>query len=73
MTTKELIKILKKYPSNAEVLLMKDWNNCPVEEGRLVSDGECLVDLTEEEHINDQIVYIDQGLDWDEVTQVIIG
>ena len=73
ITVKKLKKMLKEYPDDAEVLLMKDWDNCPVDEdGRFVVDGENLVEA-EETNIVHQTVYCDEGLEWSEVHQLIIG
>lgn len=74
MKVKDLKKLLNEYPDNAEVLIMKDWDNCPVsEDGIFIVDDECLVDAKEEMNFTHQTVYIDEGLDWKEIHQLIIG
>lgn len=74
ITVKELKKLLKEYPDDAEVLLMKDWDNCPVDEdGNFKPDDEHLVALNKEMNFVHQRIYCDEGMDWSEIHQLIIG
>jgi hypothetical protein len=68
MKNKELQKILKQYPADAEVFLVKDWDE--VSEDGLITGIE---PLNEEFNIATQTAYIDVGLDWETETQILIG
>ena len=64
MTVAEAIKQLKKYPKDAEIYLCKDYELCD-EEG-------ILIDLYRLNYISHQLVIIDEGLDWKDVTEVLM-
>lgn len=64
MTVAEAIKQLKKYPKGAENYLCKDYELCD-------EDGN-LIDLYRLNGISHQVVNIDEGLDWKDVTEVLI-
>lgn len=68
MKNKDLQKLLKQYPADAEVFLVKDWEE--VNEEGLVTGIE---PLNEEFNIGSQTAYIDVGLDWETETQILIG
>ncbi len=74
ITLKELKKLLKQYPDDTEVLLMKDWDNCPInEDGCFVPDDEHLVSVDDTNFCH-QVAYYDCGIDgWNETNQLIIG
>lgn len=63
MKVKDLIKELKKLDQNAEVLLVKDWDQ--VEDG-VLTDRYLLNDICE------QTVVIDEGLDFVDYKEVIL-
>ena len=63
MKVKDLIKELKKYDQNAEVYMVKDWEQ--------VEDGI----LTDRYQLNDichQTVVVDEGLDFVDYKEVIL-
>lgn len=64
MTVAEAIKELKKYPKNAEIYICKDYEECD-EEGNLI-------DLYRLNGISHQVVIIDEGMDWKDVTEVLV-
>ena len=64
MTVAELIKELKQYPKNAEVYLVKDWDEQD-------EDGHWL-DLHRLEYTVDQTIYIETGMDFLEEHQIIL-
>lgn len=63
MKVKDLIKELKKLDQNAEVFLVKDWDQ--VEDG-VLTDRYLLNDICE------QTVVIDEGLDFVDYKEVIL-
>ena len=63
MKVKDLIKDLKKLDQNAEVFLVKDWEQ--VEDG-VLTDRYLLNDICE------QTVVIDEGLDFVDYKEVIL-
>ncbi len=64
MTVAEAIKYLKKYPKDAEIYLCKDYEECD-EEGNLI-------DLYRLNGISHQVIIIDQGMDFKDVTEVLM-
>lgn len=64
MTVAEAIKELKKYPKNAEIYICKDYEQCD-------EDG-ILTDLYRLSFITHQVVIIDEGMDWKDVTEVLV-
>lgn len=64
MTVAEAIKYLKKYPKDAEIYLCKDYELCD-------EDGN-LTDLYRLNGISHQVVIIDEGMDWKDVTEVLL-
>lgn len=64
MTVAEAIKELKKYPKDAEIYLCKDYEQCD-------EDG-YLTDLYRLNGICHQVVTIDEGMDWRNVTEVLV-
>ena len=64
MTVKELIKELKHYPADSKVYIVKDWDTFD-------EDG-ILTDLTEVDEIGSQTVIIDEGLDFTDITEVLL-
>lgn len=64
MTVAEAIKYLKKYPKDAEIYLCKDYEQCD-------EDGN-LTDLYRLDGICHQVVVIDEGMDWKDVTEVLL-
>ena len=64
MTIKEFIKALKQYPQDAEVYVVGDWEKHD-EFGNL-SDLKPVYD------VNSQNVVIDTGMDFEDVTDVLI-
>lgn len=57
MTIKEFIKALKQYPQDAEVYVVGDWDK---------------YDLKPVYDVSSQNVVIDIGLDFEDVTEVLI-
>ena len=64
MTIKEFIKALKQYPQDAEVYVVGDWEK--YEEFGNISDLKPVYD------VSSQNVVIDTGMDFDDVTEVLI-
>lgn len=64
MTIKEFIKALKQYPQDAEVYVVGDWEKND-ESGNL-SDLKPVYD------VSSQNVVIDMGIDFEDVTEVLI-
>lgn len=64
MTIKEFIKALKQYPQGAEVYVVGDWEKY---------DEFCnLSDLKPVYDVSSQNIVIDTGLDFEDVTEVLI-
>ncbi len=64
MTVKELRKALSGLPSDAEVYVVRDWET--------VDEWGNLDDLAEVADVHTQQVAIDEGLDFRDVTEVLI-
>lgn len=64
MTIKEFIKALKQYPQDAEVYVVGDWEK--YDESGNLSDLKPVYD------VSSQNVVIDIGLDFEDVTEVLI-
>lgn len=64
MTIKEFIKALKQYPQDAEVYVVDNWEKC--DEFGNISDLKPVYD------VSSQNVVIDTGLDFEDVTEVLI-
>lgn len=64
MTVGELKSALKGYKNDCEVFLVKDWEICN-------EYGE-LTELAELSDVTSQRVVIDQGLDFEDRTQVLL-
>lgn len=64
MTIKEFIKALKQYPQDAEVYVVGDWEK--FDEFGTLTDLKAVYDVTS------QIIVIDTGMDFEDVTQVLI-
>lgn len=64
MTIKEFIKELKRYPQDAEVYVVGDWEKC--DEFGNISDLKPVND------VSSQNVVIDMGMDFEDVTEVLI-
>ena len=64
MTIKEFIKALKQYPQDAEVYVVGDWEKYDVFGN--ISDLKPVYD------VSSQIVVIDTGMDFEDVTEVLI-
>ena len=64
MTIKEFIKALKQYPQDAEVYVVGDWEKCDAY-GNL-TDLKAVYDVTS------QNIVIDRGMDFEDVTEVLI-
>ena len=67
MTNLELQKFLKKFPSDAKVYLVMNWENCN-EEGLLTDIKELA-----EYNVGSQVEVYDVGLDFIDETQILIG
>lgn len=67
MTVKELKKYLDQFASDTPVMFVKDWGICG-EDGILTE----LEDF-DETHISSQGFVVDVGMDFEDVTQVLIG
>lgn len=64
MTIKEFIKALKQYPQDAEVYVVGDWEK--LDEFGNLTDLKAVYDVTS------QNVVIDTGMDFEDVTEVLI-
>lgn len=64
MTIKEFIKALKQYPQDAEVYVVGDWE-------KFDAYG-TLTDLKAVYDVTSQIIVIDTGMDFEDVTHVLI-
>jgi len=64
MTAEELIKELKQLPKTAKVFYVKDWEACN-------ENGE-LTEVEEIRGVTSQRVVIDQGLDFEDVTEILL-
>lgn len=64
MTIKEFIKALKQYPQDAEVYVVGDWDK--YDEFGNLSDLKPVYD------VSSQNVVIDTGLDFEDITEVLI-
>lgn len=64
MTIKEFIKALKQYPQDAEVYVVGDWEK--YDELGNISDLKPVYD------VSSQNIVIDTGLDFEDVTEVLI-
>lgn len=65
MTVKEALKELKKYPKDAEIYLVKDWTQECDEQG-------CFTILYRLRDITDQQLVVEDGMDWKDVTEVLL-
>lgn len=63
MKVKELVKELKRYDQNADVVLVKDWED--------VEDG-ILVDRYLLNSVTSQTIIEDQGLEFIDIQEVIL-
>lgn len=63
MKVKELVKELKRYDQNADVVLVKDWED--------VEDG-ILVDRYHLNSVTSQTIIEDQGLEFIDIQEVIL-
>lgn len=63
MKVSDAIKLLKQFPKDAEIFMVKDWED--------VEDG-CLNDLYRLNGIIDQVRVVDDGMDWKDETEVIL-
>lgn len=63
MTVKELKRELSRYPDDAKIYLVKDWD--------AVEDG-VLTDLAELTGISSQIEVVDNGLDFEDLYEVLL-
>ena len=64
MTIKEFIKALKQYPQDAEVYVVGDWDKHDA--------YGILTDLKAVYDVSSQNVVIDRGMDFEDVTEVLI-
>lgn len=64
MTIKEFIKALKQYPQDAEVYVVGDWEK--------YDEFGTLTDLKPVNDVSSQNVVIDKGMDFEDVTEVLI-
>ena len=65
MKVKDFIKELKRYPQDAEVYVVGDWEK--YDEFGNLSDLKAVYD------VSSQNVVIDTGMEFDDVTEVLIG
>lgn len=64
MTVQELIKELRKLPKEANVYLVKDWE--------MLDEDNCLTDLYELEDVCKQTTFVDEGLDFVDIDEVLL-
>lgn len=65
MTVKELIRELKQMPQDAQVYMVKDWEQ--------IDENQNLTDLYGLYSVDSQTVVIDRGLDFEDTTEVLLG
>ena len=65
MTVAEAIKQLKKYPKDAEIYLVKDWEQECDEQG-------CFQILYRLRSITYQEPIVEDGMDWEQITEVLL-
>lgn len=63
MTVEELKRELSRYPKDAKVYLVKDWD--------AIEDG-VLTDLAELTGVSSQIEVVDNGLDFEDLHEVLL-
>ncbi len=63
MKVSDAIKLLKQYPKDAEIFMVKDWED--------MEDG-CLNDLYRLIDIIGQVRVVDDGMDWKDETEVLL-
>ena len=63
MTVEELKRELIRYPKDAKVYLVKDWD--------AIEDG-VLTDLAELTGVSSQIEVVDNGLDFEDLHEVLL-
>lgn len=66
MTVAEAIKELKKLPKDAEIYLVKDWEQECDEQG-------CFQTLYRLNTITEQSMVVEDGMDWKDETEVLLG
>lgn len=64
MTAGELIKALRAYPKDAEVYIVDNWE--------AVDEDGLLTELREVNEVSVQHKVIDMGLDFEDITEVLI-
>ena len=64
MKVKELAKELKKLPADAEVFMVADWSE--------TDEYGCLTELRELNGVTSQVHVEDMGLDFEDVTEVLL-
>ena len=64
MKVKDFIKELKRYPQDAEVYVVGDWEKCDA--------YGILTDLKAVYDVSSQNTVIDKGMDFEDVTEVLI-
>jgi len=63
MTVAEAIKELRRLPQDAEIFMVKDWDD--------VEDG-TLNDLYRLIGVSEQVRIVDDGMDWADETEIIL-
>lgn len=64
MKVSELMKELRKKPKDAEVYLCKDWEE--------LDEDNNLTDLYRLEDVCEQVTFVDDGLDFTDIHEVIL-
>ena len=64
MTAGELIKELRSYPKDAEVYIVDNWE--------AVDEDGLLTELREVNEVSAQHKFIDMGLDFEDITEVLL-
>lgn len=64
MTAGELIKELRNYPKDAEVYIVDNWD--------AVDEDGHLTELREVNDVNVQRKIIDMGLDFEDITEILL-
>lgn len=63
MTVAEAIKELKKLPKDAEIYMVKDWED--------IEDG-CLNDLYRLVGISEQVRVVEDGMGWKDESEIVL-
>ena len=64
MTVRELLRELKRYPADAEVFVVKDWEK--------YDEMGALNDIYHVRSVSDQVHVVDTGLDFEDEREILL-